>query len=381
MVISFAAINALRVAATVIHVIALISTTYRVSYRIRTKRFWWDDGWVLLAFIADILTVISMWISAYLNNNFKKIPPEVFREQRVVASWLMSISFTCTIWFTRIGLVCTFLPLLTNGRVKKLSVLCATFFVLCCLSIVLWKVVVCTKDTSWLSEPFGFCEVGRANGIWDVIAEVTSCVALILIGAYVLWQMNLQSKERKIVMLVFSGSIFTAMAALARSYSTIATDDLLKTFTGHFEAAISLIVCNVLVVMTSIYNGLERRREPIPIASTATSKNQQRATTPERLDQFSMSNIESGGRSRTSTVMTFTDVNSRPSDSIDRDVRSQQSISPMHSVSDQSRRGQTSISIRDEFIYLTDSEPCSGSVIIILDPSDNDHESDTCSSV
>ena len=133
--------------------------------------------------------------------------------------------------------------------------------------------------------------------------------------------------------------------------------------------------------MTSIYNGLERRREPIPIASTATSKTQQRAITPERLDQFSMSNIESGGRSRTSTVMTFTDVNSRPSDSIDRDVRSQQSISPMHSVSDQSRREQTSISIRDEFIYLTDSEPCGGSVIIILDPSDNDHESDTRSSV
>lgn len=37
----------------VLHSIAILSTVFRLVYRLWTRRFWWEDAWAALAMISD----------------------------------------------------------------------------------------------------------------------------------------------------------------------------------------------------------------------------------------------------------------------------------------------------------------------------------------
>ncbi|KAF5363152.1 hypothetical protein D9758_008365 [Tetrapyrgos nigripes] len=360
MMIPLSAIRVLRVAATITHSIALISTSYRLFYRLRRRRFSWDDGWAFMAFLADIFTLVTLWIFAYLNVNFR---------------------------FARLSLASTLLSMLPKGRVRKASLLSIVLFTLFWASLYGWKVSVCEDDdddygSSLETTLYEFCDAGKVAGALEIVADTASCVCLILTGAYILWHMKLHSKERQMIVFMFSGTIFTAMAALARSYSILSTEDTLEAFTGHFEAAISLIVCNVVVVMAGIYGMLYQSRDSSePPTDVERSPNEKGLHQVDRITHDTDS-----GTGRPSTL-TFTEVDSfespnsqaihsdpSPSHSFSSHTRSPSPIS-VHSVSRSSERQhrsragdpnpRTSTSSSQE--YYTESEPCSGSVIIILD--------------
>ncbi|KAF5343215.1 hypothetical protein D9758_013423 [Tetrapyrgos nigripes] len=269
-------------------------------------------------------------------------------------------------------------------RVRKASLLSTVLFTLFWPSLYGWKVSVCKNDdygSSLETTPYEFCDAGKVAGALEIVADAASCVCLILTGAYILWHMKLHSKERQILIFMFSGTIFTAMAALARSYSILSTEDMLQAFTSHFEAAISLIVCNVVVVMAGIYGMLYQSRDSSePTTDVERSPNEKGLHQVDRITRDTDSNT---GRPST---LTFTEVDSfesphsqaihsDPSHSFSSHTRSESpSPTSVHSVSRSSERQhrsraedpnpQTSTSSQE---YYTESEPCSGSVIIILD--------------
>ncbi|KAF5343214.1 hypothetical protein D9758_013422 [Tetrapyrgos nigripes] len=375
------AIRVLRVAATITYSIAFISTSYRLFYRLRRKRFSWDDGWVFMAFLADIVTLVTQWIFAYMNDHFHLLSEQARFHRRSAFSITMSTSSICGILFARLSLASTLLSMLPEGRIRKASLLTVVLFTLFWASILGWKISFCCDDDgSWKFTPYEFCDGGEVVGVSEIVADTASCLCLILMGAYILWEMKRlqpQSKERQMIIFLFSGSIFTAMAALARSYSILSTQDMLEVFTGHFEAAISLIVCNVVVVTAGIYDMLYRSHD---ISEPTTDV--ECLPTEKELHRFDR---DSG----TGSTLTFTEIDSFEAPPSQANFsHPTRSLSPPHtrppspanvgSVSRYSAERQshrcgagdpnlrTSMASTSTREYYTDSEPC-GSVIIILD--------------
>lgn len=47
--------------ATIFHMLALFSTLFRIVYRLRTSRMWWDDYMVVLPLVMDAIYFASLW--------------------------------------------------------------------------------------------------------------------------------------------------------------------------------------------------------------------------------------------------------------------------------------------------------------------------------
>lgn len=46
---------------TVVHVVAIIVTGFRVYYRVVTRRFWWDDFVAFFALLGDCAYISALW--------------------------------------------------------------------------------------------------------------------------------------------------------------------------------------------------------------------------------------------------------------------------------------------------------------------------------
>jgi hypothetical protein len=47
---------------TVFAGLAVICTAFRLSYRWRIRRFWWDDGWAAFAMLIQLALLVAFWI-------------------------------------------------------------------------------------------------------------------------------------------------------------------------------------------------------------------------------------------------------------------------------------------------------------------------------
>lgn len=47
---------------TVFSGMAILTSAFRLSYRLRIRRFWWDDAWVALSMCCELVLLIAFWI-------------------------------------------------------------------------------------------------------------------------------------------------------------------------------------------------------------------------------------------------------------------------------------------------------------------------------
>ncbi|KAF5322348.1 hypothetical protein D9619_002206 [Psilocybe cf. subviscida] len=260
-----------RVCMTLLHVLAVLSTTFRVSIRWRMARMWWDDYMTLLPTIVDVYLCSTLWAGPQISReNFLRVGSKRLR--------ISNFFTTSIIWCSRICI------LLSLGRIfpsrhanrQRINSLIALFAVFYVINIILVAVKCDPTPTS------KFCLRSSRRGNLLTIGfalSVVGDVILVVCPITMLWKIKLPSqRDRQMILVALSTNIvttliFSVMAIIG--YGPVKKDIsyvILLYMLTHMATAFTLFSCNLLVVGSTIYRAVRASASPESTTYTETEK-------------------------------------------------------------------------------------------------------------
>ncbi|TFK71423.1 hypothetical protein BDN72DRAFT_457852 [Pluteus cervinus] len=263
-----------RACITALHALAILCTSFRLYYRTKTRRLWWDDLLAFFGLCTDALFCVSLWAVVDPRGPFLR------HETRIAFSWIASLSYPMTIWWARISLAlaiarCVPPPL----SMHNFAVAMAAAFSMMFIAIFIYITVQCGANTSWYNSPLVLCLPSSGLGTAFFVTDVISDPLLIVVPLHMLWKINLPKMQRYLILAGFTASIWTVMAsivciviALAPIGTGPARSTLMEMVT-HLQASVGLISCNLLVIITCVYRFFQRNQpEESPTINRAENK-------------------------------------------------------------------------------------------------------------
>ncbi|KAG2068591.1 hypothetical protein BDR04DRAFT_767728 [Suillus decipiens] len=223
----------LVVAGSVSHSIAIVCTIFRLVYRGWMRRLWWEDAWAAVALISDVICLVCLWTPS-----------------TDVPYMVLALALTSVWWAARMSLLFCIIRIATHSasKVQKwITYLIAVSFVCMWVAVVIQKVKLCIFDA---------CHIGtKPVALSQLITDVIADLALVIMPLQ-FWKNIRLSRGRKIlVMSSFGASILITVITIPHSVVLIlfslVTDTILTI--AHVKAAVSLIVCNLVVIVTFAY--------------------------------------------------------------------------------------------------------------------------------
>ncbi|KIJ69178.1 hypothetical protein HYDPIDRAFT_80055, partial [Hydnomerulius pinastri MD-312] len=239
---------------TVFHLLAILTTVWRLLYRVKKHSWWWEDAWATIALAGDIASLISVWIVTAPPG------PGVSDELRIVASWTVIVSFTICLWSARLSIICSVIRLSPReSKLRKVALVAAAGFGIMFLSLLFQKVYYCAHDTWWYSLEQINCHLGTAVSIPQLATDVTSDIILVALPVHLMREVNVPRDRRILVLSVFSSSILISLISAAHFVFMIEPNKYFQILTAQLEISLSVVVCDLLVIVTCAYRILRRR--------------------------------------------------------------------------------------------------------------------------
>ncbi|KAA1467758.1 hypothetical protein DENSPDRAFT_351499 [Dentipellis sp. KUC8613] len=249
-------IPVLRGIVTSFHALAVISTTFRLGYRFKIRRLWWDDAFAALAVVLSFLNIAALWIRTDVPGVG---PLNRSRHARIIAYWLVSICFTSVLWISRLSILLSIIriiPAISNlYRVAQGSVI---LFVFCWAFLMGQKIYVCTHDRAWLHLHDPQCHLGRGVGIAELVTDVISDAILLWLPMRLLWKLSMTRSRYRLLLAIFSASILTTIVSIVHAVFLLGPSGLLEALTANVESATSMIVSSLAVVVSWFYRLIKR---------------------------------------------------------------------------------------------------------------------------
>ncbi|KAF8872496.1 hypothetical protein BD779DRAFT_1709252, partial [Infundibulicybe gibba] len=240
------------VVGTIFHTLALGSTAFRLTHRCRRGGFWWDDSWALVSALLDVILFTCLWVRVYYIGESARI----------------SIGFTI-------------IRLLPAGLMRRVAIAAVSAFFVMFLALLAQVGWICGSNSSWHRSRSAECRLGRSWTISKLSTDITGDIFLIVAPLRMLWKLRLPPCERRIIGIVFAMSILTTAISVVYAILVLGPDRLLERSVAQFEAAFSLMVCNLLVVATCCYRLVRRMRtNPTPAGDDMTCPSPAGLTTP-----------------------------------------------------------------------------------------------------
>ncbi|TFK32127.1 hypothetical protein BDQ12DRAFT_716594 [Crucibulum laeve] len=243
-----------KVSICVLHLIAALSSVIRVYYRHRTRRLWWDDYASIVPAVFECFTAVVIWLRLRSFDD-----SEHSRRLKVTYSYMNTAAFGFVIWWSRISLalaVVRITPVWSKTRPWVIGFTCA--FVLNWIVIVLGMTLNCVVNEPWkyLKGNILTCGPARVMTLLSVTTDIIGDMLLVGFPLYRLWSITLRPAQRRLVLLVFSTSVLTLVAATAVaivSYGSLLKGPGVKLvwlMTVNIEQSISVIACNLPVLIS-----------------------------------------------------------------------------------------------------------------------------------
>lgn len=231
-------INYARLAAvgSVSHGIAIVCTIFRLVYRGWTCHIWWEDAWAAISLISDVVCLACIWI-----NPSTDLP-----------SWILAVALTSVLWAARMSVIFCIIRIANHSGCKVhkwITHLIAASFACMWVALLIQKVNVCIYQACMMSEPVALSQL-----ITDVIADFSLVAAPLQ-----LWRNVGLSRSKKILILSsFGASIIITVITIPHSIILFRPVNETTLIFAHVKAAVSLIICNVLVIVTFAYRVLSK---------------------------------------------------------------------------------------------------------------------------
>ncbi|EAU91445.2 hypothetical protein CC1G_01934 [Coprinopsis cinerea okayama7 len=291
-----------KVCLTILHAVAASSTFLRLWVRFQTRKMWWDDYVAGFTLLLDIAYAIMLWFRFHV--------PNPTREQEldtIGISWVHSLLYFTIVWSSRVSLSLAIARIFNPGtRVRQWLLALTGSFVAAYVTVCLLTGLTCASGADWPKFQFDYrwCKTGLGgyyiSGLVSICFDFIADILLVVCPLILLWRVNLPTIERSLVLVAFSASIFTALAAVVFCIFWYGTFDvgpdrrILMAGAAHIQAAVSLIVCNFLVNIMYVWRCCCRSRraanqQPSPSAEEEGSSTVPRIQTlelPERGPEF-----------------------------------------------------------------------------------------------
>ncbi|KAF8133390.1 hypothetical protein EV363DRAFT_1397623 [Boletus edulis] len=226
--------------------LTVMVTLFRLAFRLKIQRFWWEDMWAAVAMVV-VLGLCAPGLHSVTSSSLDN-----FRLTHI-SGLISSYSFTCIVWSVRMSLLYS-----TIRVVLPSTVIRVVMRVIGALFVVVWAVLIGLK-TWWHVNNQVSTHGHRAWSLMDSIEVFEATVdfagdaTLVIFSLRLLWGVKLPRRQRRMILAVFSSSAIITMVSLPRAIASIIGDDTLACIMLDLELIFSSIVCNLLVVVTYIY--------------------------------------------------------------------------------------------------------------------------------
>ncbi|KAF8156627.1 hypothetical protein B0H34DRAFT_468990 [Crassisporium funariophilum] len=247
-----------EVIVTVLHSIAILSTTLRLWYRYHKHRLWMDDYTAIPAMLMNVINATGIWMM-YIKTSGDAKPGS-----KVALYWSMSISWYTIIWFTRISLALSTIRVFSAwGTFRRCARGVSIAFATVYIGLMSWLFTTsCTTFEVGAMKGVDFlnCNSERYSlTLTGTITDIGACAILFLSSVYMLWQIPL-TREQTILALTLLGAN-TAVLLSAALFCTFAYSPnisgpgrpIVVGMSSQIEAAVSVVCCNLLVVVAYMY--------------------------------------------------------------------------------------------------------------------------------
>ncbi|KAH7905720.1 hypothetical protein BJ138DRAFT_728866 [Hygrophoropsis aurantiaca] len=124
------------------------------------------------------------------------------------------------------------------------------------------------------------CTMKSAVGIAQLVTDTISDIVLVIIPLCMLRGAKLPKNERILISCVFSASLLISLVSVVLSvFLCTAAPAMWSVIVAHVQAALSLSVCNLLVIATFAYRVFREFRSSALVGSTGGDSNAVRFTT------------------------------------------------------------------------------------------------------
>ncbi|KAH6910342.1 hypothetical protein BKA70DRAFT_1424889 [Coprinopsis sp. MPI-PUGE-AT-0042] len=309
---------------TALHAVAISATILRIRIRWRGAKLWWDDYLAAAAMLIDVAFVVSFWWMFEVLDAWSSMASSVTK-----LGWMNIMMYFSIFWISRVSLALSIARVFPAGTVarKSLIVMAALFFIFfifaCILngSLCIWSPAMYPPGSIILEE-YRNCQPGTpryflAGGLTASVDFLSDILAIIVPLTF-LWRITLPPSERRLVHGAVSATILTTLSSVVTCVFWYAHIDMGPDFriimAGILQqqAAMSLITCNLLVVVTYWWRKVCRRNQLTPrryrhndpnIPTSKTSSESPSSASGSRSD-----GAGNGGSSRLPDDLTFTPI-------------------------------------------------------------------------
>ncbi|KAI5988387.1 hypothetical protein EDD15DRAFT_1382664 [Pisolithus albus] len=280
-------IKKVSVGTATLEVIGLLLAVFRLWFRFRIRRLWWEDAWAFVAFVFATNYLIGSWL--YVHSE---------KPTSTVGYWVSILTSNVVIWLVRLSTLFSVARIIYPSLTLRGMVLgIALMFFLLFISFMAAKLWYYCRGLSWTNNSLFFGSALlplRTNlVIFELTIDFIADAVLIVLPIKLLWSVKLPTRQRRMILLVFASGITVTIAAVCRAICQLLDLNLIVPLVMDVEVALSSIICNLLVFVTFLYR---YGRSASPPLSTKTDEDDD-YTTPFRPRQTSpiLTIIEVGG--------------------------------------------------------------------------------------
>ncbi|KAI6114502.1 hypothetical protein F5141DRAFT_714147 [Pisolithus sp. B1] len=206
----------------VLEVIGLLLAIFRLWFRFRIRRLWWEDAWAFAG-----LPLCGQLLDGNL------------------------VVYTLCTLFSVARIIYPSLAL------RRMVLGIALVFFLLFISFMAVKLWYYCHDLSWMNNTLFFgnslLPLGTTLDIFEVTTDFATDAILIVLPIKLLWSVKLPTRQRRMILLIFASGITVTIAAICRATCELLNLDLIVSLLMDVEIALSSIMCNLLVFVTFLY--------------------------------------------------------------------------------------------------------------------------------
>ncbi|KAG2125025.1 hypothetical protein DEU56DRAFT_744109, partial [Suillus clintonianus] len=234
---------------SVVQGVAIALTIFRVWFRLHIRRFWWEDAWAAFAGLCGTTHLINSWIHLLSHGT-----------TCVVSFWATTFMSTCINWGARMSILFAIARVARPAqRLFRLSMGFAILFFLMWGGFIVQKAWNFESSRDWYGLPCPSCRIGYSMAAYQLTTKCVADAILVIFSFRLLWNVHLPSRQRRMILAIFSSSIIMSMFSLFHAIAHFLYATEVETIAVNLEASSSLIVCNLLVVVTYTYRVLNRK--------------------------------------------------------------------------------------------------------------------------
>ncbi|KAG1764898.1 hypothetical protein EV702DRAFT_92221 [Suillus placidus] len=242
----------LSVVGLVSHSIAIFCTIFRLVYRGWTRHLWWEDAWAAFALISDGIFILLRCLDQQLDYIplFSCLPSMYLGRQKDIFLDPHSNFHLCPVYrAARMSVIFSIIRITNHPSFKihrQITYLIAVSFACMWAAVLAHRITLCALHA---------CHMGKSVAISLLITDIVADISLVAAPLHLLRNVGLSRSRKILVLSAFSASLLITAITIPHSIILLEINniDAITVILAHVKSALSLVICNLLVIVTFVY--------------------------------------------------------------------------------------------------------------------------------